>query len=100
MVDRKAEMKVDRLALVELESALGEFEAGGWHSIKRRRAFIAAARAVVEAPEVWWCEIHGIGEERSNQFTSRTCCATIHPAPSREPCRMIRVFLVPAEEES
>ena len=48
MTDR--EPRLDELSLLDLESALGEFDEGGWHGVKRRRAIIAAARAWLESP--------------------------------------------------
>jgi hypothetical protein len=67
------------------------------------RVIVAAARAVVEAPEIEWCEEH-----RGTRSTSQaTFCATatvwrnggMDPRYVGE-CRWGRVFLVPAEEES
>ena len=59
-------------------------EAPNWPAQVRdeHNAVIAAARAVAEAPQIWWCETHnaeGVG----------------YPY---DLCRMLRVFLVPAEE--
>jgi hypothetical protein len=53
------------------------------------RVIVAAARAVVEAPDILWCEEHGRA-------------ASISGCPNRtySPCQTVRVFLVPAEEES
>lgn len=42
------EQAMDELALLDLESALGEFDEGGWHGVKRRRAIIQAARLWLE----------------------------------------------------
>jgi hypothetical protein len=73
-------------------------------SVDDVEAVLAAARAVVEAPEVEWCETHS---------------AVVHPPPGvddlrcdvwviaiydgwepKDSCRMVRKFLVPAEEET
>jgi hypothetical protein len=49
---------------------------------------------VVEAPEVWFCLEHRAEEAADEEIG--VCWAYA----GSEPCRMVRVFLVPAEEES
>jgi hypothetical protein len=55
---------------------------------------IAAARAVVEAPEVLWCEEHR--RDASLVPNGEIWCATGVDRADR--CAVARVFLVPAEE--
>jgi hypothetical protein len=87
MVDRtRLEGALDRFLAREPEIAFDLHD--------ELRVIVAAARAVVEASEILWCEEHA------------------HPAPPEvedalaysmnriKPCRMVRWFLVPAEEES
>jgi hypothetical protein len=52
------DVRLDETSLLDLESAIGEFEAGGWGGINRRRAIIAAAYAFLSASEIQWCETH------------------------------------------
>jgi hypothetical protein len=67
---------------------------------------IAAARAVVEAPEAWWCEEHNapsVWHDGSEPSLGREpwCFAydmTGHQIPDQQPCRMVVVYLVPKEE--
>jgi hypothetical protein len=67
-------------------------------------ALAAAARAVVEAPEVWLCETHGAGQPKRDGGPFDDKCyewwiGEFNPEdPPLTPCRMVRVFLVPAEE--
>jgi hypothetical protein len=64
------------------------------------RVLVAAARAVVEAPEMWYCEKHkhlavpGVHDRCG--FVELQAWARGLP----KQCRMVRVFLVPAEEEA
>jgi hypothetical protein len=58
----------------------------------------AAARAVVEAPEVQWCETHGSVWVNDDDGCEAALAAQVKPW--REPCRMVKKFLVPAEEET
>ena len=63
----------------------------------------AAARAVVEAPEMRWCEIHGDWSPAwDGSDVPPSLCRWAHhvlnDSPDK-PCRLVRVFLVPAEEE-
>jgi hypothetical protein len=51
---------------------------------------LAVARAVVEAPEIQWCEEHD-----PLRFAGNT-----PGCPDLPDCRLVRVFLVPAEEET
>jgi hypothetical protein len=51
---------------------------------------LAAARAVVEAPEVWWCKTHDEGCH--SPITCRTGVFRM------ESCRMVVVYLVPKEQ--
>jgi hypothetical protein len=65
---------------------------------------IAAARAVVEAPEMRWCEIHGDWSPTwDGSDVPPSLCRWAHhvlnDSPDK-PCRVVRVFLVPAEEET
>jgi hypothetical protein len=59
--------------------------------------FVNAARAVVEAPELLWCEVHKCAFSADDPDPD-VCWAWSYE--SDEHCRMVRVFLVPAEEET
>jgi hypothetical protein len=54
----------------------------------------AAARAVVEAPEMWFCLEHRAEEATDEEIG---VCWLYGGFTS---CRMVKVFLVPAEEDS
>ena len=58
-----------------------------------------AVRAVVEAPEIWWCENHETGPCAPHD-AEIAHCFTGHAMNGEDTCRMVRVFLVPAEDES
>jgi hypothetical protein len=55
---------------------------------------VAAARAVVEAPEMKYCKVH-----EDIAMTMTDCWRKLAVRNFDESCRMVRVFLVPAEEE-
>jgi hypothetical protein len=57
---------------------------------------VPAARAVVEAPEIWRCDKHR--RDASLIPNGEIWCATGIDGADR--CSVTRVFLVPAEEES
>jgi hypothetical protein len=59
------------------------------------RVLVAAVRAVVEAPEVRWCEFHG-----NKMATADSCFSGLYYGSLKGVCRPIKVFLVPAEEGS
>jgi hypothetical protein len=61
------------------------------------RVIVAAARAVVEAPEWEVCEVHG---SKASGHPSACVYAVVVGIDAIRNCRMVRVFLVPAEEES
>jgi transposase len=54
----------------------------------------AAARAVAEAPEIWWCDEH------AHPAAPEVEDALAYSMNRIKPCRMVRKFLVPAEEET
>jgi hypothetical protein len=87
MVDRS---KVEEV-LARYDDAASESR---WRDGSLGAVLIAAARAVVEAPEVWFCLEHRAEEAADEEIG--VCWAYA----GSEPCRMVRVFLVPAEEES
>jgi hypothetical protein len=78
---------VDRTTLSEATAeAVGFYDGVEEAMPDAFRVLLAAARAVVEAPEINWCEEH--------EMRAVSSCKT------RKSCRVVRVFLVPAEEES
>ena len=68
-------------------------------------ALLAAARAVAEAPEILWCDEHRAELLSTDRDSGEQFCwkHDMKFLPSMGPysaCRMVRKFLVPAEEES
>ena len=58
------------------------------------RVLVAAVHAVVEAPEVWWCEFHD-----NKMAAANSCFSGLYYGALKGVCQVARVFLVPAEEE-
>jgi hypothetical protein len=60
-------------------------------------ALLAAARAVVEAPEVWWCKEHlCTGDPNGCQFS---LMPLFQVWEGDEDCRMVEAFILPVEED-
>jgi hypothetical protein len=60
---------------------------------------VNAARAVVEAPEIGWCEEHDAQDAGLPDDWLDYCWHGFYLTQDTPMCRMVRVFLVPAEEE-
>ena len=60
---------------------------------------VAAARAVLEAPEVWWCEVHEQAGRPGAPFCIMVSYLRVRRVSVAESCRMVRVFLVPSQPE-
>jgi hypothetical protein len=68
------------------------------------RVLVAAVRAVVEAPEMRWCEIHGDWSPTwDGSDVPPSLCRWAHhvlkDSPDK-PCHLVTMFLVPSEEET
>lgn len=64
----------------------------------------AAARRVVEADEIWWCEEHASQFIKEYPDEHDMCLWMLYEdkwnsLPEPEPCRMVRRLLLPPEKE-